>query len=216
MSGYSPFSGFSHPKYKPLGLSYPTPEQRASELPLADAVLPPDRTIPPVTISSLPDGILGTATVIAQMNKLVLDAYNDERVNQLARQITASCPRHDAVSEASTLLSWMQSTFRYTRLPYHPNGLQRVQTASYTLFDAPTRDGECASLCVALGAMLMSLGHQIAWRTGGSDASDPEGFEHVWIAAVLGSDLVALDPSYEGVIGWQHPDTAVTRDWTVE
>lgn len=174
------------------------------------------RCSPPVRLEGIKDGIAGTAEIIARMRELVLDSYRDERVNQLARQIVSSCASHDHACEAAALLSWMQRTFKYTRLPWHPGGFQRIQTPSYTLFDAPVRSGECASLSTALGALLMSLGFEIAFRTAGSDMSRPNDFEHVYVMAnIPGKGWTAAEPSYDLPIGAEHPASIIHRDWSV-
>ncbi len=219
MSGYSELPYDGHPKFGKPPVSYQTPEERQAlsmkqGIPVPD--VDADSQAQPVMIRTVPDGILGTATILAEMSALALDAYRDERVNQLARQVTISCPRHDTQAEAAAVLDWFQRTFRYTSLPHHPAGLQRLQTPSYTLFDAPSKTGECASLCTAMAAMLMSLGHQVAWRTGGTNPSDHEDFEHVWCIDMIDGSAVDMDPSYEGGLGWRHPAAAVMRDWPIE
>lgn len=171
---------------------------------------------PPVTIQGIPDGYDGTSAVIAEMRRLALGAYRDERINRLARAVTIGCQRRDYLCEAARALAWMQETFRYTRLPWNPAGLQRLQTPSETLFDAPVRTGECASLSTALAAILMSLGHEVAFRTAGTDPAQPKFFEHVWVVVdIPGRGRVSADPSYEGELGWEHPAGVVREDWPI-
>lgn len=167
-------------------------------------------------IKTIPDGLPGTTRIIADMRTLVLAAYKDERINQLARHITIDCVGHDYLCEAKTALSWMQEHFRYTRLPWHPLGFQRVQTPSYTLFDAPVKTGECASLTTALAAILMSLGFEVQFRSAGSDASDPDNYEHVYgIVSVPLHGWLAFEPSYPLALGQEHDKVAVRRDWAI-
>ncbi len=168
----------------------------------------------PSQLKEVPYGLPGTTAIIADMRQLVLGAYKDERINILARQITMGCPGHDAECEAATVLQWFQKTFRYTRLPFHPEGFQRVQTPSYTLFESPVRTGECASLSTAMGAVLMSLGFEIQFETAGSDPSQPDAFEHVYLSILIPDKGWAVaDPSYSGPLGWLHPSAKVTRSW---
>ena len=150
------------------------------------------------------------------MRKLVLAAYKDERINRLAREITIQLPRRDYEGEAATVLRWFQDSFRYTRLPWHPDGLQRLQTPSETLFDAPVRTGECASLSTAMAAVLMSLGAEIAFRTAGTDAAHPDQFEHVYLVInIPGKGWLSADPSYEEGLGWEHRSVATRQDWPI-
>jgi len=172
---------------------------------------------PPVRITTLPDGYAGTAVVVATMSRFALEALKDERVNQLARRITAHLPARETAAEAAALLRYLQEGFRYTDLPWHPAGWQRLQTPAYTLFDAPVRSGECASLSTALAALGMSLGHQILFRTAGRDPSRPYEFEHVYCVTWLdGRGWTPSDPSFPEPLGWQSPLAAVWQDWRIE
>ena len=193
-------SGYAKPP------SYPTPEQRSVRglgSPLAQ-------------IKAIPDGYDGTAAVVAAMQALALASYADERVNRLAREITEALPRRDYMAEAAAVLRYFQTQFRYTRLPWNPQGLQRLQTPSETLFDAPVRSGECASLSTAMAAVLMSLGFEVMFRTAGVDKSNPKFFEHVYCEiAVPDVGWLAADPSYERELGWEHPAGVVQQDWSL-
>jgi len=172
---------------------------------------------PRVRLSGIPDGYAGTKAILDDMRRLAVEALSDERVHQLARQITFPCPARDFRCEAATLLRWLHRTFRYTRLPWHPSGLQRVQAPAYTLFEAPTRTGECASLSTALAALLMASGFACAFRTGGTDPRDHRFFEHVWVLCeVPDVGWIAADPSYEHGLGWEHPATCVRQDWVIQ
>ena len=165
----------------------------------------------------IPDGLPGTQAIIGDMKALAVGAYTDERVNILARQVTMGCARHDYGCEAQTILSWFQNAFRYTRLPFNPKGLQRLQTPSYTLFESPVKTGECASLSTAMAAMLMSLGFKVAFRTAGTNPATPDDQEHVYVMVEIpGSGWLAADPSYEGPLGWEHPAGKTKRDWPIE
>lgn len=170
---------------------------------------------PLANVSPMPDGFAGTAAVVAKMREFAVNAYRDERVNRLARQITSAVPSRDFRGEADALLGWMQANFRYTRLPWNPRvALQRLQTPAETLFDAPVRSGECASLTAALAALAMSLGHEVMFQTAGTNPGDPNFAEHVYLMVnIPGQGWVAADPSYANPLGWVHPDVAHTQDW---
>lgn len=184
---------------------YPTPEERRGKSEQLSSL---------AYFKNVPDGYPGTAQIIDDMKRLVLEAYKDERLNQLARQITMGCPPHDHACEATTVLEWFQTSFRYTKLPFHPKGFQRLQTPSYTLFDAPVRSGECASLSTAMAAILMSLGFEVAFRTAGQDVNNPLDFEHVYVVVNVPSvGWVPADPSYQNQMGWEHPAALVRKDW---
>lgn len=167
----------------------------------------------PVTVKEIPDGFPGTQVIVDEMRRYALEAFRDERVNVLARQVTMSCPRHDDLCEVETILRWFQDEYRYTRLPFNPRGFQRLNTPSYTLFDSPVKTGECASLSTAMAAMLMSIGFEVMFVTAGKDERDPLDFEHVYVMVNVGGDWLAADPSYEGGLGWVHPNTQVTMEW---
>ena len=192
--------------------SYPSPEQRSGKMGGLGGGAPG----PLAQLRGIPDGYAGTTQIIEEMKKLALDSYRDERVNQLAREITINCPRHDHACEAAVVLKWFQDTFRYTRLPFHPQGLQRLQTPSYTLFDAAVKSGECASLSTAMAAVLMSLGFEVAYRTAGQDPSNPLDLEHVYLMVnIPDAGWTAAEPSYEEGLGWEHPAAAVKQDWPI-
>lgn len=192
---------------------YPSPEQRRGEkLPPPGLLMGVGST--PVDLSRIPDGILGTESTIDKMKRLAREAYKDERINRLARMLIANCPPRDYSCEANSIFEWMQSSFRWNRLPFHPQeALQRLQTPSETLFDAPSRSGECASLSCALAALLMSVGFRVAYVTAGANAGDPNDFEHVYVSALVNDTFVALDPSYDNPAGWEHPAAKVKRAW---
>lgn len=172
---------------------------------------------PPVRLGAFPDGEKGTEVILAEIIRVTKAAITDERVHQLARTIVAACPARNERCEAEALLAWMRQNFRYTRLPWHPDVVQRVQSPGYTLFDAPTRAGECASLSAALAALCMALGIEVRFRAAGSDAADPTRFEHVYVMVhVPDEGWLAADPSYAGGgIGWEHRDGRHFRDWEV-
>jgi transglutaminase-like putative cysteine protease len=192
--------------YESPTISYPTPEERNPRRAAA--------TEPQVEVREIPDGYDGTAAIVAEMRRLALDAYRDERINRLARGITADVGARDFAGELDAALEWMQETFRYTRLPWHPWGLQRLQTPAETLFDAPVRTGECASLSTALAALLMSLGFEVLFRTAGTDPLDPRFFDHVYVLVnVPGEGWIAADPSYPYPLGWEHEAVVASQDW---
>src|SRR5487761_2415511 len=168
----------------------------------------------PVQISGVPDGYRGTRDVIAVMTDLVNGAYSDERINNLARQLTMKCAPRDSACEAAAILRYFQTAYRYTRLPNFA-GLQRLQTPSYTLFAAPNgvKTGECASLSTAAATLLKSLGNDVSFRVGGQVASNPQQFEHVWLCVLVNGSWVPLDPSYDGGLGWEHPSVQTTEDF---
>jgi len=195
--------------YESPGISYPTPEERNGRAVPSVA--------PPLAVRRIPDGYAGTAAIISEMRRLALDAFRAERVNRLARAITARIEDRDHLGELEALLSWMQVTFRYTRLPWHPAGLQRLQTPAETLFDAPVRTGECASLSTALAALLLSLGFEVMFRTAGTDPLDPRYFEHVYLLVnVPGEGWIAADPSYPHPLRWEHESVVTTEDWPLQ
>lgn len=170
--------------------------------------------LPPVRISGIPDGYAGTEAIVGHMRRLAVEGLADERIHQLARQVAAPCAPRAWHCEAEALLRHVQREFRYTRLPWHPAGCQRVQTAAYTLLDAPTRSGECASLSVALASLLMAMGFEVRFRTAGTDPADPRFFEHVLVLAhVPDEGWLPADPSYDRPLGWEHPAGVVRQDW---
>lgn len=166
-----------------------------------------------VSISGIPDGYAGTKNVLGVMADLVNGSFSDERIASLARQITMRCPPRDSRCEASALLNWIQTVYRYTRLPNF-QGLQRLQTPAYTLFDGP-KTGECASLSVALAALLKSLGNEVGFRVGGTNASTPYEFEHVWVIVKTPDGILALDPSYDQAAGWEHSAVQTHEDYWI-
>lgn len=170
----------------------------------------------PVDITEIPNGLAGTEAIISKMAECALSAYSDERVNQLARQVTIRCPSHDHLCEARTIAAWFHSNFRYTLLPIAKGGLQRLHTAGYTLFDAPARTGECASLSVAMAAMAMSLGIRTGFRTAGPDILSPDTFIHVYVVFdIPGYGIAVADPSYYAELDREHEDAVVKRDWWI-
>lgn len=162
------------------------------------------------------NGYDGTRAILRDMSRLTLAALEDERIHQLARQITMSCAPRAGLCELERIFTWMQASFRYTRLPWHPAGLQRVQAPAYTLLDAPTRTGECASLSCALAALCMAMGLECRFRSAGSDPTDPRFFEHVYVLVhVPDHGWVLADPSYPEPLGWEHAEAHVVEDWEI-
>ena len=167
---------------------------------------------PPVTVEHIANGYPGTMEIVERMKAAAADAVRDEGVNQLARRLTIGLPARDHFGEAARLLRYMQDNFRWTRLPNHPLGMQRLQTPRYTLFDAPAKTGECASLSTALAALLMALGHEVGFRVAGT-TNDPDFFEHVYLIDYsIANEPVALDPSYDLAAGVEHPGITVRQD----
>lgn len=173
--------------------------------------MPPESPEPPrrvarVESEEVPSGYALTLATIKSMRRFAREAYKDERISQLARVLTQDVAPRDRRGEAEALLAWTQETFRYVALPWHPQGLARVADASWTLFDATARTGECASLAVAFAAMAMSLGLPARFRVLGKNESHPYDFGHVIAVVDVGStsspDWVVADPSYREPLGW--------------
>lgn len=164
----------------------------------------------------LPGGYAFTALVVQQMRTFARAALHDERVHQLARQITVGVGAHDKSGAARAILAWVLENIRYTPLPWSPDGFQRVQEAPYTLF--VTQSGECASLSVACAALCMAMGIEVRFRSAGRDPENPRDFEHVLVAVNLGGERwFSADPSsvagHAGDLGWTPPDARVFQDW---
>lgn len=178
-------------------------------------------TLPPTRLLEIPSGFAGTAVVVAYMRQFALAGLGDERVNRLARELTMGLPERDGGPECQAILSYLQTTFRRTRLPWHRAGWQRLQTVPETLFDAPVRTGECASLVTAFTSLAMSLGNEIRFRTVGQDRRAPYDHEHVlalwhdvW-GKGKGDLWIPADPSYDDPLGFSDPRIAVWSDWLV-
>ena len=178
---------------------------------------------PVVTFEELPDGFPGTALVVAKMRLFAVDGVRDERLNQLARALTKSVPSRDRRGEAAAILRYLQpggtGGYRYTALPWagRDKAFQRLQHPSYTLIDAPSRSGECASLTVAYATLAMCLGHEVRFRTAGRDETLRFDHEHVYALDGLdGRSWTAVDPSYAESLGWPHRegDVSPVRTWT--
>ena len=166
----------------------------------------PPRRVARVDSEEVPSGYALTLATIKSMRRFARDAYKDERISQLARVVTQGVAPRDRRGEAAAILAWMQETFRYTALPWHPKGLARVADAAWTLLDAPSKTGECASLTVAFAALAMSLGMPARFRVVGKDENQPYDFGHALAVVDVGSanapDWVAADPSYQHPLGW--------------
>lgn len=170
-----------------------------------------------VQISGIPDGYAGTRAVLDVMAGLVNGSFSDERIAQIARHATMNCPARDDVCEARACLDFIRSRFRYTRLPsFNGMGLQRLQTPAYTLLDpAAASTGECASLSVALAALMKSLGIETGFRVCGRDANQPLEYEHVYCVIRTPDGVVPLDPSYNLPIGGEHPAIQTREDYWI-
>ncbi len=172
-------------------------------------------TRPATRLIEIPSGFAGTAVVCAYMRRFARAGLEDERVNRLARKVTAGLPDRDGRAECQAILGYLQTTFRRTRLPWHRAGWQRLQTVPETLFNAPVKTGECASLVTAFAALAMSLGNEARFRTVGQDRSAPYDHEHVLALVSLEDQWIAADPSYDGALGAPDPRIAVWSDWLV-
>lgn len=172
-------------------------------------------TTPPTRLIEIPSGFAGTAVICSYMARFAREALKDERVNRLARELTAGLPDRNGRAECQALLSYMQTTFRRTRLPWHRAGWQRLQTVPETLFDAPVRTGECASLVTAFAALAMSVGNEARFRTVGQDTNAPYDHEHVLALVYVGGLWLTADPSYDEPLGSTDSRIAVWADWPV-
>ena len=82
--------------YQKPGVTYPTPEERNARPVSARAV--------PVSVRRIPDGYAGTAAIIAEMRRLALDAFQNERINRLARGIAWTVAGRDHLGELENKL----------------------------------------------------------------------------------------------------------------
>lgn len=186
--------------------------------------------VPPTRLLEIPSGFAGTAVAVSYMRRLARAGLEDERVNRLARELTAGLPDRDGRAECQAILTYLQTTFRRTRLPWHRAGWQRLQTVPETLFDAPVRTGECASLATAFAALAMSLGNEVRFRTVGQDARFPYEHEHVLNVILLPAPAMAdspawggmapliwipADPSYDAPLGVIDERAVVWSDWLI-
>lgn len=172
-----------------------------------------------VRLSGIRDGYRGTSDVVAAMRELAIGAAPDEEVNRLARRIIDACESHDSACEVRSIHEFIRAGggggFRYNKLQIGRD-LQRLQTPRETLFDAPTRAGECASLSVAEAALLMSVGYKPRFVTVGTDPANPSFFEHVFVRVyVPGAGWVAADPSFARPLGWEDPRGVSGEEWDV-
>ena len=108
---------------------------------------------------------------------------------------------HDLVRQASALFNFVRDKIYFVG---DPVGSQFLQSASYTLRE---RAGNCAQRAILLAALLRSIGISATFRAIGANRRYPGSFSHVYVAARIGREAMALDPTYpDNVMGWQYPN----------
>lgn len=153
--------------------------------------------MPPLagTVSRLPNGVAGTIKTLRIMWQWMQpENQRTTAVHVAARNIISRVGVKDYAGEARALFRFVQRKIRYVR-----EGAETLQIPEATL---QLRAGDCDDMVILLGALLRSVGLQVALVVGGY-AKDQ--YSHVWLRVMVNGRWVPMDPTEPHPMGWEPP-----------
>jgi hypothetical protein len=176
---------------------------------------------------------------VKRIRGLIVKGAKDPAVRNTAISVLSRrCPgkpggwcvsEKDWRAEAEALFAFTRKNVRYTR--------DSILADTYvhparTLFDVKPGSGgggDCDDYVITLGALLMSVGHEVKMRVGAiknPGAGDRPGWNHIWLVNTLpsggavasrGGNEMVLDASVDKPPGWEAPKSAIykVRDFKV-
>lgn len=161
----------------------------------------------PVTFQNfeIADDDQGIAETVAYMNGLAVgdQGSGSPLIQQAAQMITAACAAADQECQRNAIFDWVKANIKFQ----NEEG-ELLQTPLSTMYDF--RYGDCDDHSLLIAALLMSLGHQIQFRTVGVNGDNT--LVHVYPLAydTASGQWVALDTTVsESYPGWEAP--SITR-----
>ena len=161
-----------------------------------------------VTRGRLPQGVAGVTKTLALMRALALEGSRDVEVREAAIGAVrrAGVPAHDHRGELFALFRFVRDGIRFTR---DIDGVETLQSPRYTL---EVGAGDCDDRATLLAALARSIGLpvELRFRVAAANPGAPGRFSHVYVTALVGGKLIALDPTYpNNQPGFEPPNTRV-------
>lgn len=156
---------------------------------------PPEFAFPwpdTATLSEIPGGAAGTATVLAQMGSMIRHGKTDLRIRGRALRIVAGLPHKAFVLQLRAVQRWVQENIQFVR---DVRGVETVTDPVYTL---ATRAEDCDGQSVLVAALLESIGFRTRLVASGPD---PETFVHVHAEAYAAGTWYALETTEPWPLG---------------
>ena len=172
------------------------------------------------TVEGLERGVAGTRATLDKMHRLVQLGKLDPTMQKIATWIRLSVPqdkRGKTRETADAIFKFVKDHAKFQSDPFqiekieHPIESMRpvIEARRAGAYSGPALFvGDCDTIAAVWPATLLGvLGFQYAFETAKVDASRPDEFSHVWVAARMPDDSwYALDPSTEGAYpGWRPP-----------
>lgn len=135
------------------------------------------------------------------MGRLAKEGSNQLPIRQLATGIVQEVEGKDFEQEACACLQWVKDNIRYVK---DIKGTETLHTADTIL---KQRHGDCDDMAILLGAMLLSIGHDIRFICVSFQADN---WSHVWTQSkLLDNDLTPywldLEPTVDVPCGTSIP-----------
>lgn len=143
-------------------------------------------------------GIRGVSQTIRVMRQLVKEARVSPVIRQAATSIIFLSPEKVWRDEVDKLLSYVQSTIRYTQ---DVNDVETVSTPEKTLAG---KVGDCDDQSALLAALCEAVGYPTRFVVAAYD--DPAVMEHVYLQVCVDGLWLDADPTERHPLGWAPPD----------
>jgi hypothetical protein len=174
------------------------------------------------TIEGLERGVAGTSKTIDKMHRLVQLGKLDPTMQKIATWIRLSVPddkRGKTKATADAIFKFVKEHGIFQSDPFQIEKIEHPIESMRPVIEARAKGayrgralfvGDCDTIAAVWPATLLGvLGFQYAFETAKVDASRPDEFSHVWVAARMpDNSWYPLDPSTEGAYpGWRPPVT---------
>lgn len=100
-----------------------------------------------------------TPQTVHWMSHFARTGAKDQRIRGLARQIVRGIAPKDYLAEGLAIGRWVEVNIRYLR---DTTSVELVQHPSHTI---DVGAGDCDDMCTLIGALLLSIGHRVAFVT---------------------------------------------------
>jgi hypothetical protein len=152
------------------------------------------------SILPLADGDEGTKQTLEHMADLSRQGARHPDIIRLSRYIVSSCPTHDTLCEAASILAWIQQNIRWT-----PD-IGDAETIMAPWRTIEIGAGDCDDLSILAASLSMSIALPARFKAIGASAKNKEDFTHVYVQHKVDDQWLASDPSVDWAkIGWESP-----------